>query len=249
VTLVTGTDLLNGPLWSLRWEVIFSALLPLYVGFARVVPRATVLKIALMAVLIGVGVQTRHNSLIYLPVFGAGAALAGDLDRIRGLAAAMAGRRILPWVLLVIGLALADAGAITPLIGPDSHILLHRLSNNIDPALGATLLVLLAIVATPVRAACESKPVLWLGKQSFSLYLVHEPIVVSVALLLGRHSSAGLVVLIAVPLSLLASWGFQRLIEGPAHRLSQAVGRSVTARLSQPIPVELASAGVTGRVA
>jgi peptidoglycan/LPS O-acetylase OafA/YrhL len=230
LTLYKGTDLLNGPLWSLRWEVWFSALLPLYVLFARLVPRASVVKILLMMVAVGVGVKTQHTWLLYLPVFGAGAALAGDPEGIRRLADWIQDRRIAPWLLLGIGAVLIDSHSFL-LIQGEGPSLFRGVVMTVATAAGATLLVVLAMVTSPVKAACDSRVGQWLGKQSFSLYLVHEPIVVSVGMLLGSGTPVGLIVVISVPIALATSWVFQRLVEGPAHNLSRSIGHGI-ARLA-----------------
>jgi peptidoglycan/LPS O-acetylase OafA/YrhL len=225
VTLVHGTDGLNGPLWTLRWEVIFSLLLPGYVVFARVARRASLVKVLLMLDLVAVGVHTGHETLTYLPLFGTGAALAGDLDGVRRLGEWLTRHRLAALALVIISLALLDLNAIRLLFGPAS---LHDATTLVSWGAGATLLVVLVLVAAPVRRGCESRVGQWLGRQSFSLYLVHEPIVVSVAILFGPNTSIYLVAAVGVPLAVAASWLFQRLVEGPAHDLSRYVGRTVT---------------------
>jgi peptidoglycan/LPS O-acetylase OafA/YrhL len=70
-----------------------------------------------------------------------------------------------------------------------------------------------------VLALLESKWVVRLGTFSYSLYLIHLPILGLVELLLsGVHSPVvkffGLL-LLGVPLALLASYGFHRLFEKP----------------------------------
>ena len=70
----------------------------------------------------------------------------------------------------------------------------------------------------------QVRVVRWLGKISFSLYLVHEPIVVSMTLLVGPAPFL-LVLILALPASLLVAAAFYRLIEVPALRLSRELGR------------------------
>jgi peptidoglycan/LPS O-acetylase OafA/YrhL len=231
-TLVGGTDVLNGPLWTLQWEVWFSLLLPLYVVLARVARRASLIKILLMLDLVAVGVRTHHASLTYLPVFGAGAAIAGDLDQVADLAARLRGRWLISISLLLVGLALLDMPAIRLLHGP---VPVADAGDSVMSAAGATLLVTLVLIAEPVRAACETRTAQWLGRQSFSLYLIHEPIVVSAVLLFGRTTDVLLVAAVSVPIALLAAWLFQLVIEGRAHDLSRRVGRAVTARAEERV--------------
>jgi peptidoglycan/LPS O-acetylase OafA/YrhL len=69
-----------------------------------------------------------------------------------------------------------------------------------------------------------------LGRRSFSLYLVHEPIVVSVALLLGGRAPAPVTLAIALPFALAAAALFFRVVESPSHRFARAVSRRLAVR-------------------
>jgi len=93
--------------------------------------------------------------------------------------------------------------------------------------LGAALFVYLFAFWRPLAAAAEGRRLQWLGKRSFSLYLVHEPIVVSVALLLGGNANAGLTLLVALPLSLGACHLFYLCCERPSHRASRSLAASL----------------------
>jgi peptidoglycan/LPS O-acetylase OafA/YrhL len=236
LTLVHGTDGLNGPLWSLQWEVIFSALLPAFVVLARVAPRAVLQKIVVMLALTAVGVHTGHKALQYLPAFGAGAALAGDLDGVAQFGVWLRRWRLGPWVLLVVAAGLLDSYSLVVLHGGGLRLSAQTELPAVATVAGATLLVTLASVASPIKAACDSRLGQWLGIRSFSLYLVHEPIVVSVALLLGKGASVWAIFAISVPIAIATSWLFQKLVEGPAHDLARAVGRAMNPMARERAP-------------
>ena len=87
-----------------------------------------------------------------------------------------------------------------------------------------TLIVILFLAWQPAIRAATSPAGSWLGARSFSLYLIHEPIVVSTALLLGPAHTRW-TPLISVPIALVASAAFYAFVEGPSHRLSQRIGR------------------------
>jgi peptidoglycan/LPS O-acetylase OafA/YrhL len=73
----------------------------------------------------------------------------------------------------------------------------------------------------------ETKPLLWLGQVSYSLYLFHLPILLlSFDKLYGRVHS-GFIVVLVIGLSLIAAWIACLTIERPAMRL----GRALTGRL------------------
>jgi len=230
--LVGGTSTLNGPLWSLRWEVLFSLGLPLYLLAGRRWPRLWPLVLALTVLTMAVGAVTGRGWLFYLPVFALGILVAVHLDSLRALAQRIE-RRPRPglvWgslfsvslvVLVVRWLAIAvDA---PPLV-------LHAL--YVLSPLSATVLVVLAALWPAAVRLLTTRTAAWLGTVSFSLYLVHEPLVVALAFLLDDGPLV-LVGLLALPLSLGYGWLFYRWVERPSHRLANRVGAGRPRRPSE----------------
>jgi peptidoglycan/LPS O-acetylase OafA/YrhL len=230
-SLTTGSYNINNVLWSLRWELAFSVLLPLFVALAVLVARRWVIAIAAAFVASTLGVLYGLDALRYLPVFFIGTLMAVRLDSIRRWTQRrlLAPRARLAGGTLVAGSLLLIIGGwmMRPVFASGSFVstLLSQLS-----VLGAAGLVLAAIVVRPVRSALESRPTQWLGKVSFSLYLVHMPILATVTFLLG-DDRWWLVAILTVPLALVAASGFHRIVERPSHRLARAATRAVTARL------------------
>ena len=93
--------------------------------------------------------------------------------------------------------------------------------------LGAAGLVLSSIAVRPLRRALDSSGCQWLGRVSFSLYLVHVPIIATLTFLLGDERW-WLVALLTIPSALLVAWGFNRVVERPSHRLARWVSTAVT---------------------
>ncbi len=83
---------------------------------------------------------------------------------------------------------------------------------------GVSAIVLGAAFAPGLRTVLGSKPFRFLGTISFSLYLVHEPILVFFARLIHDPAVA---LLVSIPTVLVVTVLFWRLIEQPAHRLSR----------------------------
>ncbi|RBY86135.1 acyltransferase [Blastococcus sp. TF02A-26] len=236
-TLLFGTSNLDSPLWSLRWEVWFSLLLPLVVALVCAIRigrwwPAVVTGLALgsaAARLPGVGEGLPAGELVqglltYLPVFGIGVVLASALPEVTALAAGVgaAGRArpaalFAAALLLTVAPALGDAGT-----APAPTAVALRAAG----LLGVVGLILLALGWPALRRGLERRPVQWLGSRSFSLYLVHEPLLVAAALLLGGPSVAqwGLVAVPVLLLALVTAEVFHRAVEGPAHRLARRVG-------------------------
>jgi peptidoglycan/LPS O-acetylase OafA/YrhL len=92
--------------------------------------------------------------------------------------------------------------------------------------LGAALVVVLFAFCPLAKRLGERAGVQWLGRISFSLYLIHEPIIVATAFALPQSArNVWLPLLIALPIVFAASWLFYRFVEGPSHRLSQRLAR------------------------
>ena len=175
------------------------------------------------------GVVLHQEWLIYLPVFLLGVALARGAGDLRVLAARVDALRYgtaVWWMLLAVGMvAIISRWMIIDQL-PRNHVL-DVLAFPIT-ALGAALVTACCAFWGGSSRFLTWKPVAWLGRVSFSLYLVHLPIVLSTAFLIGDEHWLR-VAAISVPLSLLTAWGFYKVVEAPAHRLSVRVGR-MTAR-------------------
>ena len=92
-------------------------------------------------------------------------------------------------------------------------------------ALGATGLVATAMVPGPFAAWLQTRPMQFVGRRSFSLYLVHEPIVVATAFALGgRPSTLVLLACVALPIAA-ATMAFYRCVERPTQTLARTLGQ------------------------
>ena len=220
--LLGGTSWRNSVLWSLRIEVWFSIALPLYVVLVRGL--RTPLRASLPVVLAAMGWASwhGHDLLSLLCVFAVGALLARRLD-----ALARHGRRLVGSALgwggvLVVAAGLLMARWELAALGADPRFWVPV--GRPAATLGAVLLVFAVLHCRPVRTLCTCRPLQWLGAISFSLYLVHEPIVVTLATLtpVGVRGFA-VVAGIGIPLSLLVAVVFSRLVERPSRRVAAAV--------------------------
>nr|WP_256430679.1 acyltransferase [Herbiconiux sp. VKM Ac-2851] len=183
-TLLTGTSGALSPLWTLQWEVLFSLLLVLYLAVLRRIPALVSLPLLIAASALG-GVLG-NPTLLYLPMFGLGVVLALNwvaLARFSGALEAAVRRR--PGALTVATvLALSLAGELA-LVGWQLSASgvpppVRSVVETTGHLLAAMLLIALAGLWAPVRHAFSSRPLQWLGLVSFSLYLMHEPVLLAV---------------------------------------------------------------------
>ncbi|ANP71479.1 acyltransferase family protein [Cryobacterium arcticum] len=233
----TGRPDVNPPLWSLAWEMWFSLLLPVGVILAVATRRWTLAWVAVMLGVSTIGYLLGAEPLMYLPAFGLGALIAANLSTLQARSARLLKRPggTLVWSLIaVLGPAL--------LIGYWlARPLLSEPWNSLALALrvpGAVLIVATVALWPPVQRLLSGRLLGWLGAISFSLYLVHFPVVVTFAQLFGpEHWWWG--ALISVPLSLVLAQLMYRWVELPAQALATRAGAAFSA--SHPRP-EAASA-------
>ena len=219
----------NGAFWSIAVEaelyVVFPLLLLLRrrLGAVALVALATLPVVALGLLVPQVASVSPSDKLSGLtpqlaPLFALGLAGAGVVaarDRIRRL----------PWPWLA---ALAAAPVLAVVIGAGTAWTVRHYF-WIDLAIAPALVMLLVAVTTGRPAALvrllDTRPVKGLGRFSFSLYLVHLPIVVAVSRTLTGHHLVPrglplfLVTLaVAVPLSLVLARLFAAVFEIPFQR-------------------------------
>ncbi|MDQ1054957.1 peptidoglycan/LPS O-acetylase OafA/YrhL [Arthrobacter sp. SORGH_AS 212] len=233
LTLVRGPGGLATPLWSLQWEILFSLALPLYLWLALKLRGHLATKVIVLLGAISASALTDGTPelvLKYMPMFMIGVVMMAEHRTLTRWAEA-AGRHsaIFP-ALFVIGCVLLT-----------THWWVMPVSSNavlqdamIGPmVLGASVLIFASMYWKPLKTSLESAPAQWLGKISFSLYLVHEPIIVTLGYIMGDQF-APLAAFLGFVLSLLLAPLFFLLVERPSHRLAKAIQTKSQARTSKP---------------
>lgn len=226
-SLVPASYDINNVLWSLRWELIFSLALPLFVALAVAVRRHAMAAAVIACVLTVAGRIVEIDALVYLPVFMLGALMAVRLDdlrvwmrRPRG-ALFWPGATILALMLLIaswLARPIADAGSIT------SRALWGL------AGVGAVIIIIAAIGWPRLSGLLERRAAQWLGRVSYSLYLVHVPLLATLVYLWGA-SSWPWAIAVGFPASIVLAALFYRFVEAPAHRLSRFIGSAVSQRV------------------
>lgn len=224
--MITTSYDINNVLWSLRWELIFSLALPLFVGIAILLRRHALVAAIAACALTVVGRIVDVDALVYLPVFMLGTLMAVRLEDL--LAWLHRPRRGWFWpCVTALALVLLIASWLArPIAEPDT--IAGRVMWGLA-AVGATLVIIVAVGWPKVRSLLERRAAQWLGRVSYSLYLVHAPLIGTLAFLWGSENWA-LVAAVALPGSLLLAGLFHRVVEAPSHQLSRLVGRAVSRR-------------------
>ena len=205
--------------WSLKYEVIFSLALPVVLWLALIVRRA-----GLLSLLVAAGclyttyaaTKAGNNNLYCYPVFALGVLMAFHADRLRRLA--------LPWM-LPIALSLCVFLLTTAYIWTGVSETVNAIQRT-GVVVASCLAVWIAIGFERARKMLSGVPAKWLGSRSYSLYLVHEPIVVATVFLFHGFVNPLLMLGVVVPISLLAAELFWRGVESPSIRLARRVGQT-----------------------
>lgn len=220
-----GYDL-NNVLWSLRWEIVFSLLLPLFVWVALRLRRHARLAFGVGMAGTVAGVLLGNAALSYLPLFFAGTVMAVRITELHEWAARRGPRFwLVTSIASVTVMTLSNQLVSWGLVGGGVRTALSGLSG-----LGAAGLVLCAIGSPAWQAFLTARVPAFLGKISFSLYLVQVPLIATVGYLVG-DTQWMLVAAIALPLSVLVAWVFYRVVEQPSQRLARSTGQFAAARL------------------
>jgi peptidoglycan/LPS O-acetylase OafA/YrhL len=204
-------------LWSLRWEVVFSLLLPvfLFVGakFDRRLTAAASLAIMFLF-------AYQHPYARYLPPFMFGVVLAYSRSA------------VISWLTgKVLVITLLSAGALTA-----NWWLTGFAANHAGPMLvaaGATGLVAAGITPGAFARLLDTRILQLLGRRSFSLYLVHEPLLVAAAFALGGRPSVLVLAAVALPIVAVVTEVFYRLVERPGHGWARRAGDWATTSLQR----------------
>ena len=217
---------LDNPMWSLVHELRISLVLPLLIIAAQRSRLTALLGTTVILVGTSVALPYVHNvwvssllsSGLYLLAFAAGCGLMLACDQIRARGTSASPASVF---------AAAAFGLLLLLSNSPANPLQHSLPEWVlllGTTLGAAILVALALSGRATMLAL--RPVRWLGKVSYSLYLVHVPIILALL-----HASGGAYQLLLLAIAILISLATAAVMQATVERGSQILGRRIAADL------------------
>lgn len=218
----------NTAFWSLVYEMRISLIFPLLFFLAnKLKARYTLIIIGLCTALgVHVGDHRFLVSFEYAGIFLIGVLLAKNLEVLneayQRLGAVQHG------VLILASLYLYFGGRQLASIGPLWH------SGDMPVAVGAAGLLIIGLNALPARLVLNSMIPAYLGRISYSLYLVHGTVLFAMAATLKDKVSHPIFFLLYFPTAIFLSWGFYLAVEKPFMLWSRSVGRRKAVPVIEP---------------
>jgi peptidoglycan/LPS O-acetylase OafA/YrhL len=220
VSLVFGSPerYVNGPMWSLQVEMRMSLLLPFFIAAAMLRPGPVSGLVTLAIALLVPFVAPDAAWLLFGPLFVFGVLLARwapeATARLRSLSPAARA------LLVVAGLALFYNRSLEELWE------LPRVFESWLAGLGSGLMILLVLAETETPWFLGNRVASFFGDISYSLFAVHQPVLVAVALVgQAQGWSAVRVALTGICLAFVAATLLHRLVEAPSMRWSRVIVR------------------------
>ncbi len=214
--IIDGTSLVNSSAWSMRYEIIFSLLLPIVLVAAGLLRGRWLYGVGGFVLVLALMYTATDVMTTYLAMFFAGAILGRmRLPKIGGP---------LALVLLGVAILLFSSHRAVPAItgvgfGSESWLWFAGVT------VASCVFIALAVGNDTVKRALSSKPVLFFGVRSYSIYLIQAPIIVAVAIALHRLTGDGEAhpwwSFTAFLAAILGGIVFYSLVESPSHALAR----------------------------
>jgi peptidoglycan/LPS O-acetylase OafA/YrhL len=235
---------LDNPIWSLVYETRISLIFPVLFWVTRHWP----IKSLVIAWLVSIGCvalrlhmtgrpiagfdqdnlrQSLVSTAYFVIFFVAGISLAIKREKIIGVLNRLP--KAVRLVLLV--------GALICLFKSSTEIGLTLVVSDYVRAIGAIGLLAIALADKTLQAALSFRIPVWLGRISYSLYLVHVPIIYAVSQLRSPDWSIGMTTVVIIAASLVTADIMARSIEFPFMRIGQKICGKI--RYLDPTPMEL----------
>jgi peptidoglycan/LPS O-acetylase OafA/YrhL len=228
-SLMVGSVQYDNALWTLRWEFAFSLVLPVFLVLVMALHRWWFPVGALAVGLSVLGTYIGNQGMTYLPVFFVGTLVAARLPQIRAWGRRPRAGWVFGAILVMSGLELVCSWLLAPVV-PQGTKANHALL-GLESA-GALGIVVVTVGEGWFRRLLKRRVPQFLGRTSFSLYLIHIPIITTLAWALGDWNWPVLLP-IGLTAALLGGWLFFRFVEKPLHRLARVTNRRAVALVAQ----------------
>lgn len=227
-------NFVDNPIWSLVHEMRYSLIFPVMmwavmrVNWRLMIGSSLLISVVATGTLGTLGNNSLVASLQYVFLFVTGAELARHrvamalwfqhLDSARRLLLGMT------------SLALLSVQSLTHV-----HVRAVRGFAYVAPDIGAVLLLISIIGSTRAQRALENNMCLWLGRVSYSLYLSHLVVLLTLVFTLHRIVPIQVILAAVPPLALVVAAVLYRWLESPAIALGQILAARIDRKAYSPV--------------
>ena len=227
-------NFVDNPIWSLIHEMRYSLIFPVLFWLARKVDWRLMIGGSWLVSIAAAGAAglTRDHwavaSLQYAFLFVAGAEMA--IRRTELMAWFGNLPRLYQKLLLLTSLLLLSTHGLT-------HASIHvvRTFAYLAPDLGAVGLLTWLLASPRCQLALECKPALWVGRISYSLYLSHLVVLLSLVSIFHRVVPIYIILIAVPPLALATAQILYRLLEVPAIALGHYLALRIDGKATIPV--------------
>lgn len=121
------------------------------------------------------------------------------------------------------------------LIGGITCLALFGMGSDIAVYAASVLLIVLAQQPSSFRRLLNRAPLVWLGHVSYSLYLVHAPVLAATVILLHEELPIWACLIVGIAVALSAAGVLHRLVEIPARNLARRAEQRLRVSPSMPL--------------
>jgi peptidoglycan/LPS O-acetylase OafA/YrhL len=236
-----NSDLYNGVIWYLVQEMRISIILPILAIVIRRFNWKISISIGLSLSAISglnnlfhwqdsLGYHTSiFNSLHYISIFIIGCLIAKHLNNFKNIYDNLS--KPIKIIVLLGAFAAFCYYTIVSIISNYLGIYFYgEIASDYCVALGTSIIILFSIFSSSVQKVLLIKPIKFLGKISFSLYLYHLPILFGMIHLFYYKLSLLVIYLISIPLAFVIAYFAWQLIEKPLGKYGKDIAFKIEAK-------------------
>lgn len=222
----------NPVIWSLVHEMRVSLVFPalvlvtVFLGWKRAIAAAMLISFVAVALRSDSVLGQYLVTLKYIPAFIAGILLAVHWRTLRAFVSRVSARSAAALALIaLLAYTWADWLDQSWLPGPLGELARNRVSDVVVLTFGAALIIVLTQRPGRGRRLLMSPVPQFLGRISYSLYLVHVPVLLATIHLLGSSVDPVALLPLAWLVSIVLADVMQRLVEAPSHSFGRRLAR------------------------
>ena len=216
--------------WSLHHEMLISLVFPVLLFLCRSLAWPIVLLIGVALNVVGNVYEVNFRPFQFLLMFFVGILLAQHRERLTWLFRSLPRVSHVPILALGLGLYIC-----TWLGWQDNRSAVGNAIMDWGVTAASALAIVVALSSETAHRLLTWRPIEWVGRISYSIYLTHTLVMLTVVHSFGRMLPLWSLLIISVPLTLLVSHYAYIFVEKPAMRLGKRWTQKRSAGIDRPM--------------